>query len=699
MAHQALVDIPKRTSARTLSLADVAALADVRREVVSVWRTRSAGTMHPFPDAGSVASDGSQRFDAQAISAWLVNTGRGNNPDAAREVVLHADIDLIDGAAGAGTRSLDGVLALLALQAMCGELPTDPDDVLDLADEMDPDDELLQGELIACAGELPALVPLAVELSEAAYGPMHAAERVLARRARSAGSQRRTELTVGGVNLLRDVIRALVHRRPGAVVGDATGTAVPVIQDLASELVLGSDSVVTGPALRQARRVLVTRGASWRTAVAPTVALLGLPSADHPAMSTVQMLQTITTHHASCDRNTVTLVWGPASVLTDSLVRADRRMTQDDEAALALRSRLISSGDVRAIVRLPAGLRPSRSRERSALWCLGPTDERTLERRPRTIVGDLGEHELSTAVVSGLVSDLVASLDGSRGLRSRLLETTAIAYSMRLTELPGSLVTTVRAGGSARAAAVIRDRYLDAVEAVHIGRLGTIVLPRLSVREQPIDAVHRSIDQLRRDGMVGYVAGLRIDNATETNSGGVTVFDARLGAGVVAALDRLDLNLRHPNLKYTEPGDVVFCTSDRPRAFVDRHGGAVVRHPSRALRSRDPRLVPEVMAAAINARPAGETAWRAWTVALVESDDADLLRAGAAALEAERRRLQEQLRLVGIAETALLDLATGGAIQLLPPSVVDPEPTVEPDLESPDARPETRTAAPSTEEN
>ena len=71
----------------TLTMQSIADLTQVRREVVSVWRTRSAGMEHPFPS--SLSAD-ELLFDAGQVGEWLERTGRGNNPDAPLEVLLHS---------------------------------------------------------------------------------------------------------------------------------------------------------------------------------------------------------------------------------------------------------------------------------------------------------------------------------------------------------------------------------------------------------------------------------------------------------------------------------------------------------------------------------------------------------------------------------------------------------------------------------
>lgn len=59
-----------------MTLSDVAALAQVQRPVVSMWRKRSTGSAQPFP--GPVAFEGGRElFDADQVAAWLAATDGG----------------------------------------------------------------------------------------------------------------------------------------------------------------------------------------------------------------------------------------------------------------------------------------------------------------------------------------------------------------------------------------------------------------------------------------------------------------------------------------------------------------------------------------------------------------------------------------------------------------------------------------------
>jgi hypothetical protein len=51
-----------------MTLSDVAALAQVQRPVVSMWRKRSAASAHPFPQPAAL-DGGRELFDADQVGA------------------------------------------------------------------------------------------------------------------------------------------------------------------------------------------------------------------------------------------------------------------------------------------------------------------------------------------------------------------------------------------------------------------------------------------------------------------------------------------------------------------------------------------------------------------------------------------------------------------------------------------------------
>jgi hypothetical protein len=127
-------------AALRMTLSDVAALAQVQRPVVSMWRKRSAGSAHPFPGPAALEG-GRELFDADQVVGWLEATGRGKNPEARNDAAAFARMPATATGSAQGN-TLDALTALLTLKAMTGTAlgALSPDELLDVADECDPDD-------------------------------------------------------------------------------------------------------------------------------------------------------------------------------------------------------------------------------------------------------------------------------------------------------------------------------------------------------------------------------------------------------------------------------------------------------------------------------------------------------------------------------------------------------------------------------
>ncbi len=175
-----------------LTLADVAELARVRRPVVSVWRRRHAAGPTPFPAPvrRAVAVPGRSRSDALLFRAsdvadWIEASGLGNNRAFRADVALRA---MLDDASGPDRDvAFAGLTALLRLKAYVSEPlgSLDADDVLDLADELDPDDDALYAEVEALGDHLDRFAALADLAAGSAYTPGAAVEALLADRFRA----------------------------------------------------------------------------------------------------------------------------------------------------------------------------------------------------------------------------------------------------------------------------------------------------------------------------------------------------------------------------------------------------------------------------------------------------------------------------------------------------------------------------------
>ena len=189
-----------------ISLPDVALLARVQRAPVSMWLQRYAASATPFPSPAAVRR-GQALFDGHQVVDWLETTGRGRNPDARSDLAAFAALagaDLTDDTAFAG------LTALLCLGRAVDPLPTDADELLDLADDVDPDDEYLYTEIDALGERAAPLARYAGLLVDAAFSAPAAFEKLMARRTRRPGSGlARTALTAPARHLVAALTLAL----------------------------------------------------------------------------------------------------------------------------------------------------------------------------------------------------------------------------------------------------------------------------------------------------------------------------------------------------------------------------------------------------------------------------------------------------------------------------------------------------------
>jgi hypothetical protein len=134
-----------------------------------------------------------------------------------------------------------------------------------------------------------------------------------------------------------------------------------------------------------------------------------------------------------------------------------------------------------------------------------------------------------------------------------------------------------------------------------------------------------------------------------------------------SGIDRLAFEAAHPAGRYTEPGDVVFCTSPRPAALVDVDGGSVVISPARVLRihaTASGGLLADVLAADINAAPAGAKAWRGWPIRRVPATERDALTTVLAVLGRQRVDARERLALLDELEHLVVRGVASGSLHL-----------------------------------
>lgn len=616
-----------------LTLSDIALLARVQRPVVTTWRSRASQSAAPFPTARRTVG-GQELFDCAEVVDWLSQTGRGNNPDPAADAVAFT---LSAAEAVTDTTMYAGLSALLCLQRIAGTLPEDPDDLLDLADEIDSNDLFLYQEVEALGARITATSRYATLLTHAAFDPAEPFEMLRKQR------QRAINLPVHSV---APVLKKLLADLAWAT-ADQAGFADPIfVLPSAAEVellimiaahadrrgaVLAALARSDDAELRDARRRLrvhdvatvdLERDEDGYHLTAPSIVLVRTPGTSDPTNGLAD-LSHLSLNLSSQQR---ALIVGPSAALIDELPRAGARpgrpgSDESSSEAVLHRRDVIRTGLLRAAVRLPQNLLPDHPRAHAALWCLGtPADEPTA--KTRSLVGEIVT-SLDEATSQQLIVDLIAGLDGPRQARGRELQHTTFRPTAELQLSDRALFrASPRTTGPQRAVeAVERLLELREVATASLAGLETFAInpgqptgtPRTTTLEAAISA-----RQLR------WVPGARLDPA---DSG-----DDTSGVPVILApdqvrkptrwMDRLRQASGYPGSQLTLPGDIVVATSPRPLAVVDHEGGAMVCFPARVLRCRidDGAFTPEAVAADINALPPTAKRWNTWALRLVPRD-------------------------------------------------------------------------------
>lgn len=683
-----------------ISLADVARLARVQRPVVSMWRSRGSATDTPFPSPVTTQR-GVARFDAEEVVTWLETTGHGLNPDARADLATFAHpvgVPSRGDLSPAESSSTDeahvrAVSALLCLKAIAGVQLTglDRDHLLDLADDADPDDDLLHREVAALEADSTELTSYVDRLADAAYTPALAFEQLMGDRfRRGLDGHARTALREDGRRLVARIAQGLataVDLQPPVFV-DPTAGGSDLLVEIASAYAEGpAPTVMTSSAdsdlARFVRRRLRVQDVHREPLVVdddgafavsrPAVLVAQLPGPDEPQLSDVQILSAIDNIVVQMDERQWGAIIGPATTLTDA-----SRSSEGDR----IRDAVLRSGRVRAILRLPQGLMVSAPRQPLALWVLGPAHPDVPIGERWTVIGDLADATLTDAAIDDVVTDVVASLGDKELVRSHAFRFGRRVDTRSLLAGRGALVDTVirshRPAAPDGAALALRVaqlvRSLELADASGAPALQLEVLPpRDALTGTPTAALGRLLDvkalRLVRGHRIsaehlGADAGARVIGPDEL-TGRLTWGGRRI--------DHLVLGATYAVAQLTLPGDVVFCTSPHVAARVDLEGGSLVLAPARGLRSvpkPDVMLVPEALAADINAVPPSARSYRLWPVRLAPADQAAPLAAAMAAIEHERSAARDRLSRLDELATSLLDgvIALGVALVTLHPA-------------------------------
>ncbi len=341
-----------------IGMTDIAMLAKVRRPAVSMWRTRTARTDDPFP-VPLESVRGRDTFDAGEVARWLVRTRRGNNPAAVEDVAAFA------ATAGASPRqdrtAFAAVSALLCLKTLATEplAALGRTGLLELADEVDPDDEFLYAELDAAGDRLAALARYSDLLADAAFSPQAAFERLMADRWRSdLAEHASTTIAAPALSLAARVAVDLTDRdgAPATYVDPMPGSSDLLLAVLAEHGDRGPVEAITAqgddPTVRLVRRRLRVHDvyrAGLRVEKDGTFTVDGavtqvaqFPTPASPVMGATPILTAIENIALQMDDGQRGVVLAPASALCDEIA---------DRTAGAIRAGLIRAGHIHAIVR------------------------------------------------------------------------------------------------------------------------------------------------------------------------------------------------------------------------------------------------------------------------------------------------------------------------------------------------------------
>lgn len=668
-------------TALRMSLSDVAALAQVQRPVVSTWRRRSSGGPLPFPAAAATAN-GVELFDADEVTAWLQATGRGNNPEATNDAAVFAR--LAAPAAGAprdSRQTFDGLTSLLALKVITGQAlsRTSPAELLDSADEADPDDVFLYSELEAMGSALPGLANFADRLADSAFSAPAAFEKLLAHRFKAGlREQSDTALTDAALKLVGTTaleLSATLDGKPLFV--DSTPGGSDVMLSIVQQS--GESGTVTflaadhdGGASRLARRRLAVHGADSApvkvdakgafTVSGPAVHVAQYPAPGDPALDTTGILLGIENIVLQMDDSQRAVVIAPARVLCDAL---------PGEAG-NLRAGLLRSGRVRAIVRLQPGLLRAKPREPQAMWVLGPSFAEVPIADRWTMVADLSTSPLTLDVSQDLISDAVASMGSRATIRAHSFRFARLVQTRVLLAGRGALVSVSPPRSSTAARGI--ETALRIEELVRVLSAGAAEAPALpAVQPAAVGAPLQpaTVQELMNTGSLRYVKGVRLDEADLNGRAGSRILGREELLEPHNAQPRfitlLDFAAKYPAGRLTEPGDVVFCTSARPAAMVDAEGGAVVVFPARILRidQGDPGgLVPAAVVRDITRLDPADKTWRNWLLRRTPDAQRRPLSDALKVLQHEKARARERLNQLGELATLITDGVAGGSLTL-----------------------------------
>ncbi|MFE0021472.1 hypothetical protein [Amycolatopsis sp. NPDC059021] len=642
-----------------MSLPEIAEMAGVQRPVVTTWRRRHLD----FPVAATTI-EGRPLFDGREVCAWLVGTGRAQRAEIEPDLQVYA---LAAVAQQTGTeRLLTTATALLCLQHLDGEPLRGATSVelIERAQAVDVDDCMLGSEIADDPDGAAALVNAVDDLVEAAWGAQPAFERLLTVVGRLSGSgadrfhPHLPHLMAGlsGASRHTDQAGSVRIADPWAGRGDLLLATAALLGEAHNPVFVAAErDKCTSRLLRRRLRVhgfpaediVVTN--NFDDEVAPPDALVtALPYLSGEERSVNAALDTIDSLSLWLAPGRTAVILGPAEALTAGL----KPYTAEER----LRAKLLASGMVEAILRLPGGMVPARPGYDTALWVL------TANPDPRAqgwvLLGDISDQELSAEVVDACTTDVVTwHRDGYRPTTHSRRHFVQVAVR-DLVEPPRPLTPVPMPS--------VRERVVVVPQTVARLRELEAVLARPRSTPEPIESglviaedsngQRATVGALMRRGWLRLGQGSRIATEHLSLDGhhpvlGPIDLSSQSSPGLI---DRAVLATEYPRASLTEPGDVLVTLTPEPAVYLDERGFSVIRFPVRRLRvtpNGQARCPPAVLAAlletSLRARTAGAVRPARklvdWELPVLSAATAAQLDALLKRIAAQRRQVQSEL--------------------------------------------------------
>ncbi len=651
----------------TLTLADVARLTGVTRPAVNEWIQRfNSESITPFPSPYG-EHDGHPYYAITEIQDWLRATKLGHRDTAVEDALFYSSLYrmLLRNPARAALGLLDCNTALspqdfspsaavidsltAAYQRAADNIPSD-----------DPEADIAQA---------------AEQVAEAAFGPAAA----LARLADDLSAQRQVTLSS------RFTSRAMQAVSEALTLENPTPPIIPT-----DEYSLG---FVTGLARELEETLAVNIG--YRKDCAPGSlywAELACRNVEFIDASEEIPANSLIVHAAPFPLKNAPEYFEHLQDLLDNL---DERgamfcistadMLIEDSVAQVVRRRFLAPTETGAIAplrysgRLPRGIFPYRGQQQGALWIL---------KRPN--LKAKGNSADAAAVIAdvpdlktpGLVSDWATMLttpDEARKhtfIRGRILRA-ADAWRSRTHSLDDSVFSSTSTSSAADLMHTAHQAGLD-ISSAGLEDAQPKIGMRAESRATRLEYLPWKAATNARTGVLQKLSGSRIaerDLAPEAVAKLELIGEPEILGSIpqgTRCIDRLRLEDIAPRGTLTEPGDVVFIKSPRPRALIDEEGGKLVTAPTQALRCRTFRgrsktplekvCVPYLVAKAINEATSSELSSLYFPV--FPRGNAKHLGSVEHQLRARRQQLLEQLHSLDELEHGLVMSIGTGAVTI-----------------------------------